>query len=171
MDKRELGTNLKKLREQAGLNQRELAERVGVDYSYLSKIENGVMSPPSQELIIKLAEVLQADKDELLTLAGKVPADIAQMLKNLEVIQSLRKGDVSRKSESGNKKDSFGKRLKELRETAGLSQGELADKVGVSFTYLSKIENGVKPPPSEKGILKLAEALNCDKDDLMASAG
>ena len=171
MEKRMFGSNLKKLREQSGLSQRGLAEKVGVDVSYLSKIENGVMPPPSQELILRLADALGADKDELLTLAGKVPADIAQILKNKEVLQSLREGDVVRKSSCVNENDSFGKGLRELREQAGLSQSQLADKVGISFTYLSKIENGVKPPPSEKVILKLAEALNCDKDDLMSSAG
>ena len=165
------GSNLRKLREQAGLSQRGLAQKVGVDVSYLSKIENGVMSPPSQELILRLAEALRADKDELLTLAGKVPADIAQILKNRDVLQSLREGDLAKKSGSVNNKDSFNKKLRELRERSGLSQSELANRVGVSFTYLSKIENGVKPPPSEKVILKLAEVLNCDKDDLMFSAG
>ncbi|GEM_PF-4295660 len=171
MEKKVFGSYLKRLREQAGLSQRGLAEKVGVDVSYLSKIENGVMSPPSQELIIRLAEVLDADRDELLTLAGKVPADIAQILKNRDILQSLRKGDVGNKPGSVNNGDSFNKKLRELRERAGLSQSEVAERVGVSFTYLSKIETGVKPPPSEKVILKLAEVLNCDKDDLMASAG
>ena len=59
----------------------------------------------------------------------------------------------------------FGSRLRELREEAGLNQGELAAQVGVNFTYLSTIESGAKPPPSEKVILKLAEALNCDKEE------
>ncbi|MBI4282896.1 MAG: helix-turn-helix domain-containing protein, partial [Chloroflexi bacterium] len=56
----------------------------------------------------------------------------------------------------------FGTRLKELREQAGLSQRELADKVGVNFSYLSKIESGATPPPSEKVILRLAEVLDAD---------
>ncbi|TET67120.1 MAG: XRE family transcriptional regulator, partial [Dehalococcoidia bacterium] len=53
----------------------------------------------------------------------------------------------------------FGARLRELRILAGLTQRELAEKIGVDFSYLSKIENGVLPPPSEKVILRLAEAL------------
>ena len=31
----------------------------------------------------------------------------------------------------------FGSRLRELREEAGLSQRELADRVEINFTYLS----------------------------------
>lgn len=65
----------------------------------------------------------------------------------------------------------FGARIKELREQAGLSQGELADKVKINFTYLSKIESGVMPPPSEKVILRLAEVLDTDRDELMTLAG
>lgn len=45
----------------------------------------------------------------------------------------------------------FGARLRELRKQASLSQRELADKVGVNFTYLSKIESGVMPPPQREG--------------------
>ena len=56
----------------------------------------------------------------------------------------------------------FGSSLRKLREQAGLSQRQLASKAGISFTYLSKIENGVMPPPSEEVILKLAEVLNYD---------
>ncbi|MFC1991811.1 helix-turn-helix domain-containing protein [Chloroflexota bacterium] len=41
----------------------------------------------------------------------------------------------------------FGSSLRKLREQAGLSQRQVASKVGINFTYLSKIENGVIPPP------------------------
>jgi len=36
----------------------------------------------------------------------------------------------------------FGERLRELRKEQKISQRELATRVGVDFTYLSKIENG-----------------------------
>ena len=35
----------------------------------------------------------------------------------------------------------FGQRIRELRQARNLSQRELAGKVGVTFTYISKIEN------------------------------
>ena len=59
----------------------------------------------------------------------------------------------------------FGAKLRELRQKLGLTLRELADKVGIDFTYLSKIENGVLPPPSEKVISKLAGVLGADKDE------
>jgi len=84
------GASLKKLRIQAGLTQRELADRVNVDFTYLSKIENGALPPPSEKVVLKLAETLNVDKDELLTLAGKIPADIAEILKDRKTLEQLR---------------------------------------------------------------------------------
>jgi len=172
MGQNEFGLQIRTLRKQAGLNQRQLAERIGVDFSYLSKIENGVIPPPSEEVILKLAEALNTDKDELMASAGKVPSDIVQILKNKDILSSLREGSSSNKNAgTTDSSDSFSTRLRKLREGTGLSQAELAKRVGVSFTYLSKLENGVKPPPSQKIILKLAEALKCDKDELLTLAG
>ena len=171
METRKFGARLKELREQAGLSQGELANKVGVNFTYLSKIESGVRPPPSEKVILRLAEVLDADRDELMTLAGKVPSDIAEMLKNRETLQFLRSGRTRKKIRSANKKESFNIRLKELREQAGLSQRELANRVGVSFTYLSKIESGVMPPPSENVIVRLVEVLDADRDELMSLAG
>lgn len=74
------GDRLRELRLQNGLNQRDLAEKVGIDFTYLSKIENDKMSPPSQETIRKLAEELEADLDELLILANRVPDDVKEVI-------------------------------------------------------------------------------------------
>lgn len=91
-DEQTFGTRLKALRLEQQLSQRELAEKVaeklkqqdgrGFDFTYLSKIENNRMPPPSQRAILVLAEVLHADSDELLALAGKAPADVGEQLKN-----------------------------------------------------------------------------------------
>lgn len=51
-----------------------------MDYTYLSKIENGKMPPPRPDVIQKLAEVLGADVNELMSLAGKVPTDLGKTL-------------------------------------------------------------------------------------------
>jgi HTH-type transcriptional regulator, competence development regulator len=55
------------------LTLRELGERVGMDFTYLSKIENDKGDPPSEEAIRRLAAVLRADADELILLADKLP--------------------------------------------------------------------------------------------------
>lgn len=104
MPDQEFGARLRELRKQASLSQRELANRVGVNFTYLSKIESGVMPPPSEKVILRLAEALNADKDELLTLAGKIPADVAQILKNREALQFLRSGRTQKKIRTADKK-------------------------------------------------------------------
>ncbi len=90
MKAQNFGASLRQLRIQAGLNQRELADRINVDFSYLSKIESGVAPPPSEKVISQLAEALNTDKDELTILAGRIPPDIAQILQNRETLQRLR---------------------------------------------------------------------------------
>jgi len=67
----------------------------------------------------------------------------------------------------------FGQRIRELRQTRSLSQRDLAGKVGVTFTYISKIENDkidFGDYPSESLISKLATALNADEDELLLLA-
>jgi transcriptional regulator with XRE-family HTH domain len=78
------GQRLRELRKAKNLSQRELADRVKLDFTYLSKIENKKMPPPSADAIEKLAKELDANTDELLALAGKVPQDLGDTLKSSE---------------------------------------------------------------------------------------
>ncbi len=64
--------------------------RLGLTLTYLSKIENGLQPPPSEKVILRLAETLNVDKDELLTLAGRIPSDTAGILKDREILKRLR---------------------------------------------------------------------------------
>src|SRR5262249_18360929 len=67
----------------------------------------------------------------------------------------------------------FGERIRQLRKAKNLNQSELADKVGINFTYLSKIENDKVASsefPSEETIKKLAKALGADADELLLMA-
>lgn len=60
---------------------RQVASRVGLEPSYLSKIERDEQPPPSEESIRALAEVLGEDPDVLLALAGKVSADLQRIIR------------------------------------------------------------------------------------------
>ncbi len=84
------GAQLRELRKSAGLTLRELAEKVNVNFTYLSKIEGGTLPPPSEKVIRHLAEALDYDKDELLALAGIIPSDIAEILKDRKARERLR---------------------------------------------------------------------------------
>ena len=55
---------------------RKLAAAIGVEPSYLSKIERGEQPPPSALTIVALAKELGEDSDMLLALGGKVSDDL-----------------------------------------------------------------------------------------------
>ena len=59
----------------------------------------------------------------------------------------------------------LGTNLKDVRTAAGLTQAELADRVGVSRKTINTVENGVFVP-STLLALKLAKALKCKVEDL-----
>ncbi len=58
----------------------------------------------------------------------------------------------------------FGAFLREKRQEKKISLRELSDKVGIAHSYISKIENGSKLPPSDDVLLRLAKGLNLDKE-------
>lgn len=67
----------------------------------------------------------------------------------------------------------FGEKIRELRKAKNLSQRGLGEMVGVSFTYISKVENeklDFGDYPSEELIRKLAKALDTDEDELFLLA-
>ena len=73
------GEKIRQLRQAKALGQRALAEKVGTSFTYISKIENEKLDfgdYPSEAMIHKLADALEADEDELLVLAEKIPEKI-----------------------------------------------------------------------------------------------
>lgn len=91
----EFGKKLKALRMAKEISQRKLAELVGIDFTYISKIESGTMVPPSEETIIKMAEVLGEDPDIMLIAAKKVPSDMQKIItENKEVPVFLRRAST-----------------------------------------------------------------------------
>jgi transcriptional regulator with XRE-family HTH domain len=65
----------------------------------------------------------------------------------------------------------LGKRIRELREEIGFTQGQVAGEAAVSQGYLSQLENGDVRNPSAAVILRLAQAIHVDPDDLFEAAG
>ena len=60
---------------------RQVAQRIGVEPAYLSKIERGDVAPPSEAKIRALAEELDEDPDVLLAMAGKVSSDLQEIIR------------------------------------------------------------------------------------------
>ena len=61
----------------------------------------------------------------------------------------------------------LGGMLKRLREKRGMTQEQLAAKVGVSQTYIAKLESGAKTNPSLDLLKKLAKALKVKVGELL----
>ena len=64
----------------------------------------------------------------------------------------------------------FGDRVREIRKLRGLTQQKLAERLSVSLSYVSKVENerlNAGDYPSESFVHKLADALETDKDELL----
>ena len=90
---------LRTLRRQAQISQRDMADRVGINFTYLSRIENRHSDPPSEAVLRgiakELAEALGEDEvelsDALITSAGKIPSDLAETLsRNPGAVRLLR---------------------------------------------------------------------------------
>jgi transcriptional regulator with XRE-family HTH domain len=64
-----LGRKIEKLRKAKGLNKKELAGAIGITPSYMGHIEAGKRTP-SRDVLINLANVLDASINELLLAAG-----------------------------------------------------------------------------------------------------
>jgi HTH-type transcriptional regulator, competence development regulator len=71
---------------------------------------------------------------------------------------------------SGHKK-SFGATVRRDRERLEIGLREMAKMIGVSPTYLSKVERDEFHPPAEDKVKKIAEIIARDPDELLALAG
>lgn len=85
------GEVLRVLRQKRGLSIKELAPEVDVDYSYISKLENEKVLP-SAGTVRRIARFFDYEEDELMVLADKIPADIADIIREhpREVFRYLR---------------------------------------------------------------------------------
>ncbi len=65
----------------------------------------------------------------------------------------------------------LGDKIRQLREERRLTQGHLATHSSVSQGYLSQLENGEVKNPSAAVLLRVAQAMNVDPDELFEAAG
>src|SRR5262249_16668245 len=67
-----LGALLRKLRRERGYTLVQLAQRIPMSASNLSRVELGSQGPPADEVIERIAKALDANVAELLGAAGRV---------------------------------------------------------------------------------------------------
>jgi len=73
------GAMLRELRRKAGLSQRQVAARLGIDFTNLSRFETGQRTPDAGTLAA-LAAILTTDSDAIFCAFGLLPPDLAEVL-------------------------------------------------------------------------------------------
>jgi len=85
----EFGPALRDRRRAVGLSQRELAARTSLDFSYISKVENGRMPPPAADTIVSICRVLNCAPEALLALTRKIPSAVHQTVSSSPAAQQF----------------------------------------------------------------------------------
>ena len=81
-DQREkFGAFVRAGREAKEIGLREMAKKIGVSPTYLSKIERDEFAPPAEDKVRAIAAILDCDADDLLARAGRVSSDISEIIK------------------------------------------------------------------------------------------
>jgi transcriptional regulator with XRE-family HTH domain len=75
------GNLTRRVREEKKYGLREFAKMLGVSATYLSQVERNELPPPAEERVLKTAELLDLDKDELLGLAGRVSTELEGIIR------------------------------------------------------------------------------------------
>ena len=95
------GSLLRDLRHKQKVGIKQVARDLGVNYTYLSKLENE-KSKPSQDLVEKIARYFDCDKDLLCIAADRIPEDAMEAIRRrpeeaLTFLRHLLKDDNSKR--------------------------------------------------------------------------
>jgi transcriptional regulator with XRE-family HTH domain len=78
-----LGDTIRSSREKRNIGLRQLARKIGISPTFISRIEHGKLPTPPSEAVLKLiAETLTLDFDRLMFQAGRIPNDVAEFILN-----------------------------------------------------------------------------------------
>ena len=92
LDKQELreiaGAKLQEIRKGTGLSIFKVGRAIGVSGGYISQIERGVR-PPSDAVLIRLAELYSVEQKELFGLYEKLPDDEVNMIMQMPELKNL----------------------------------------------------------------------------------
>ena len=75
------GAFIRREREEREIGLREMAKKIGVSPTYLSKVERDEIPPAAEDKVRRIAEIFDIDVDELLALAGKVSSDLSEIIR------------------------------------------------------------------------------------------
>lgn len=135
----DMGSLIRCRRLELGMTQEELGKMIGVQKQAVCKYENGRIDL-KRDMIQKLATALEIPPSYLLGTHG----DNAEEIKNYDI----------------------GQRIRSLRESAGLSQKEFAQKLDISPGRLSNWELGINRPNADM-IKTICKELGISANDLL----
>ncbi|MCQ6282128.1 helix-turn-helix domain-containing protein [Bacillus sp. EB600] len=90
---KQIGEKLKKLREARNLTMREVSDKIGIDYSYISKIENGKI--PSLAKLNQLCDLYGVKVASLFGDEVEVPNDLKRISVWIEFAKEMEKQNLS----------------------------------------------------------------------------
>ncbi len=76
------GQVLREARLAKGFTLRKFAEEVGLSPTYISQVEQDNVDPPTAERVKTMADLLGANSDEWISLAGRLPEDLPGIIQN-----------------------------------------------------------------------------------------
>lgn len=72
---------MRRKREEKEIGLREMAKKIGVSPTYISKVERNEFPPPAEDKVRLIAKEIECDVDELLALAGRVSTDLSDIIR------------------------------------------------------------------------------------------
>lgn len=136
-----IGQKIKATRKNAGLTQKELAQKMGLSFQSIAQWENDLRKPKI-ETLKKIADALECPIDTFTT------DDFDEEIPPPALIS---------------------KKIHDCRTAAGLTQQELAEKIGLDGATIGKYERGILRPKSET-LKKIADVLEIGFLDLFTSS-
>lgn len=146
-----IGKRIKMLRENAGLTQKELAQKSGTAVGTIQQYEYGKRQPRLEQ-ILKIASALNADPADLVHETTTQSPDCSKNLTQCGNEEKLKRIYVLFESKTSNC-------IKNERLNAGLKQEELATQLGVPVSTIEKWETGTELPKIED-VTKMAKLYN-----------
>ncbi len=78
--KERFGEFIRHKREAKGITMREMARQIQVSATFLSKVETEDWKP-GEDKLRKIADIIECDAEDLLALAGRVPSELTDIIK------------------------------------------------------------------------------------------
>lgn len=150
------GEKISEIRTNLNMSIRQFANLVGYSYSYISKLEKGKSNPQGKDL--------KPSIDVLKNICEKSNYPFQKFLYETNYLPEYKIND---ENDTNNKFNiAFGERLKESRKNKNITQQELADKLNIDRSTLSRYENG-KIDLSVRDCEIIADAVGVSTDYLL----